>query len=168
MSEEIIKVNGEVKKFINMKCDPETGELMQDEDVAMDDYEAFEMNKKAKQENMIKYYKVLDGKAAVIDAEMARLAELKRITLNKQTSIKWFLTQTMLSDDDKKIDFDTCSASRRKTAGSLEILPEADLQLYTNVVPVEKVDKKAIREALKKGVEIKGCKIVPGETLIIK
>lgn len=166
--EEVFKINGAVKDMVDQKIDPETGEIFDPNETAMLDFEALEMSRKAKQENVILYYRNLGGKVDIIDNEIARLQRLKTVVKNKQQSAKWLLEQSMLHNDERKVEFDTGKAGFRKNPPRLVIDLDADIKAYQHEEVVIKTDKAAIKKALKEGAEIKGCKLEQNERLDIK
>lgn len=167
-SDQIFKVNGRVEQFINQKIDPETGEIFDPNDSAMMDFDAIEMQRAEKQKNLILWHKNLGGKVDIIDNEIARLQRLKTTVKNRQDSAKWLLEQSMLHNDERSLDFDTCKASFKKNPPKVVIEPGAEIEPYTHEEVVTKIDKSAIKEALKGGIQIKGCTLQQDDRLDIK
>lgn len=166
--EPIFKVNGQIESFANSKIDPETGEIFDPHNNALAEFEAIEMQRAHKQKGLILWHKNLGGKVDIIDNEIARLQKLKTVIANKQKSAKWLLEQSMLHNDERAVDFDTCKASFRKNPPRVIIEPGAEIEPYTHEEVVKKIDKQAIKDALKEGVQIKGCKLEQDDRLDIK
>jgi len=124
------------------------------------------MQLKDKAENVLKYERHLETQSIAIDSEIKRLQELKRMVDNRTENIKNYVKYTMEVNDIKKIETTIGNFSLRKTE-SVEILCEVPNK-YMKIKVTKTPDKIAIKEALKKGKEIKGAILKTYNSLIIK
>lgn len=159
-------INEQIKNFLSAHADGETGELVMTVDLASQ-LEALELNRAEKQKNIILYIKNSEGEADIIDAEIKRLGELKRMNAKKQENLKQLLEYSMKQGGEQALDFVTCGAKFKKNPPSLVIDKDADVSSYTKIVTTESVDKMAIKKDIQAGKEITGCRLVSGERLDI-
>lgn len=160
-------INDQVKNFLTAHADQETGELIMTDDLASQ-LEGLELNRAEKQKNIILYVKNAEGEADIIDSEIKRLGDLKRMNAKKQENLKLLLEYSMKQGGETALDFITCGAKFKKNPPSLVIDKDADVSPYMKIVTTESVDKMAIRKDLKEGKEVAGCKMVAGERLEIQ
>lgn len=118
-----------------------------------------------KSENILKYERHLEMQSNAIDAEIKRLQDLKKIADNRIKNIKAYVQYAMESGGIKKIETPIGNLTLRKTE-SVEVTGELPAE-YIKVKVTETPDKKAIKEALKKG-ETLNATIREYNSLIIK
>lgn len=149
-----------------LECiDLETGEI-----VDTDRLEALQMEREAKIENVALWVKELKAEAEAIKAEKLALAERQRVAENKAESLKKWLAWAL---DGQKFSTARCAVSFRKsqkvevTEEGLENLMKAGndaLLTYKTPEP----NKKAIAEAIKDGLNVRGVQLVQNVSTIIK
>ena len=157
MNIEPYEVDESVTAIVDSFIHPETGELIEMELMSDEDIKALEVERKEKQCNLILHYRNLGGKAEIIQREIDRLKRLKQIVENKQEAAKYLLASSMKGHKEKEVDFDFCKAKFKKNPPKLVIAEGTDLSKYEYEETIVKVDKKAIKKALKDGEYISGC-----------
>lgn len=101
-----------------------------------------------------------------IDSEIARLKDLKAKKLAKIKRIKAYAFECMQTMGVKKIETSLGNMSIRKGTGSVNILDESKLtDDYKKVKTEISVDKKAIKDAIKAGIEVEGAELVYNDSL---
>lgn len=123
--------------------------------------------KEDKIENVVKYIRNIEGDIAALKEEINRFAERKRTLENKQSSLKNYLKNFMEMENKKLFKVGNFEIRTRKTAASVNILDEALIEDSFKKVTFT-VDKTAIKEAIKEGIEVKGAELKTGSTVIIK
>lgn len=117
---------------------------------------------------ILKVVENLNGDTSVLDAEIKRLQERKKVILNKQKSMRDYLLHNMQASGIEKIQCPLFTASLRKGVESVQIDDESLLpDEFVKVEVVTKADKNAIKAKLKAGEEIPGASLVRGETTIV-
>ena len=110
----------------------------------------------------------IDSDINSIDSEIKRLQELKRVKKNTIDRLKSNIKDCMELLGTKKVETVLGNISIRKSAGSLVIEDEEKIPaIYKTVEQVVKVDKNIIKDFIKKGHEVEGCRIEYGTTLTI-
>jgi len=159
----IYDINADILNLI----DEETGEIL--------DYEAFEslvMEREAKVENMALCHLELNAEAAAIKAEEDRLKARRQLAERKAERLKNYLANIQAGE---KFKTPRVSISFRSSE-SVKILDEAefiktmmesgDYTYLTYKDPT--VNKTAIKEAIKNGVDVKGACISKNLNIQIK
>ena len=144
--------------------DEETGEILWDED----NFNQLEVERNDKLEAVALYVKSLDADAAAIKAEEKKLADRRSIKERKAERLRSYLTFSMQTFGDTKIETPRVALSFRKSE-SVEItdasyLPRVFCKIEEKITP----DKKAIKQALKAGETINGAELVTRQNLQIK
>lgn len=157
----------EIDQAIAELIDPETGELL--------DYEAFEalqMQREEKLENMALWYKDLCAEVTALETEIANLTERKKAAENKAESLKRYL-DTLLAGE--KFKTARCDVSFRKsTAVKIEdekrfIKDMSAAGMYQYLSYKEPtVNKAEVTNALKSGSRILGAALVEQNNMQIK
>jgi len=154
----------EIAESIMACFDPETGEL-----VDVDAFEALQMERTQKIENIACWIKDLTADAAAIREEEKSLADRRRSMENKAENLKNYLSRFL--GDGEKYSSARCALSWRKSTKV-----EVDLQelykdplsenylLYRDPEP----NKTAIKEAIKAGFTVNGCELIENNNLQIK
>ncbi|CZS03396.1 siphovirus Gp157 family protein [Clostridioides difficile] len=110
----------------------------------------------------------IDSDINSIDSEIKRLQELKRVKKNTIDRLKSNIKDCMELLGTKKVETILGNISIRKSAGSLVIEDEEKIPaIYKTVEQVVKVDKNTIKDFIKKGHEVEGCRIEYSTTLTI-
>ena len=136
-----------------MEClDWETGEILDAERL-----NALQMERQDKVESVALWIKNLSADAIAYKAEKDAFAEREKATLKKIESLKNWLAGAL---EGQKFSTWRCSVTFRKSE-AVEIEDEAMLppELKTEKITYSP-NKTAIKEAIKAGAEIAGCKLV--------
>ena len=154
----------EIDKEILNCIDPETGEI-----IDIDKLNELELEKDAKIENVACWIKELKAEAEAIKAEKLALAERQKVAENKAESLKKWLAYAL---NGEKFKTAKCSVSFRKSEvveitdeGLNNLMKEHD-ELLTYKAP--EPNKKAIKDALKDGLNVEGVQLVQNTSTIIK
>ncbi|MBN9647718.1 siphovirus Gp157 family protein [Terrisporobacter glycolicus] len=115
-------------------------------------------------------FRNMDSQIDAIDAEIKRLQELKKQVKAKDDRLKTMLKNSMEALGATKIETDLGKISIRNNPGSLKI---DDMDLIPNIYKEEvvtttvKVDSNLIKKQIKAGIDIEGCRIEAGTSLIV-
>lgn len=144
--------------------DPETGEL---DETLLAAFEALQMERDTKIENIGCWIKNLAADAEALKAEAKTMTERAKSAEKKADSLKRYLTAAL---NGEKFTSTRCAISWRRSV-SVEIdeaeipeLPEQYIRTKTTIEP----DKTAIKDALKAGEIIEGCRLVEKNNISIK
>ena len=152
------------KALSNFTVDDETGEVIFDDEEIKRLEGAFE----EKVDNIACYIKSLNALSDSIKAEKQALDERLKSNDKKAESLKKFLVMSLEMRDMKKFESARNKLSFRKST-SVVINEDAVLPTkYVKTVVTEKVDKKAIGDALKNGEVVEGCYLKESNNLQIK
>ena len=156
----IYEINEEILNCI----DPETGEI-----IDIDKLNELEFERDAKIENVACWIKELKAEAEAIKAEKLALAERQKVAENKAESLKKWLAYALQGE---KFKTAKCSVSFRKSEvveitdeGLNNLMKEHD-ELLTYKAP--EPNKKAIKDAIKDGLNVEGVQLVQNTSTIIK
>lgn len=152
------------KALSNFTVDDETGEVIFDDEEIKRLEGAFE----EKVDNIACYIKSLNALSDSIKTEKQALDERLKSNDKKVESLKKFLVMSLEMRDMKKFESARNKLSFRKST-SVVINEDAVLPTkYVKTVVTEKVDKKAIGDALKNGEVVEGCYLKESNNLQIK
>lgn len=144
--------------------DPETGEL---DEALFADFEALQMERDAKIENIGCWIKNLEADAAAIKAEAKAMSDRAKAAEKKAEGLRGYLAAVLAGE---KWNSPKVAISWRKSV-AVEIdeaeIPELPEQYIRRKVSVE-ADKTAIKDALKAGETIEGCRLVERQNISIK
>ena len=149
-----------------LECiDLETGEI-----IDTDRLEALKMEREAKIENVALWIKELKAEAEAIKTEKLALAERQKVAENKAESLKKWLAWVL---DGQKFSTARCAVSFRKSQkvevteeGLENLMKSGNDALLTYKAP--EPNKKAIAEAIKDGLNVRGVQLVQNVSTIIK
>ncbi|MEX2953510.1 siphovirus Gp157 family protein [Serratia fonticola] len=116
------------------------------------------------------YVRNLEGLAKTVDEEVKRLADRKKSFENRAKSIRQYVLTCLLASGQDKLKTVANTFTARKGSVSVvidnvDLLPDELVAVQTLVAP----DKKAIKEAIENGVDVKGAHIEIGErTLMVR
>ena len=151
------------EKILNC-IDLETGEI-----IDIDKLNEMQLEKDAKIENVACWIKELKAEAEAIKAEKLALAERQKVAENKAESLKKWLAFAL---NGEKFKTAKCSVSFRKTEsvevteeGLSNLMKEHD-ELLTYKAP--EPNKKAIKDAIKDGLNVEGVRLECNTSTIIK
>lgn len=143
-----------------MDCvDMETGEIIDAEKLA-----SLQIDRKDKIENIALYIKNLRADAAAYKAEKDEFAYRQKVAENKAESLTEYLASILSG---KKVKADRFSISYRKSQ-SVAITDSDSVPDDYKIKQEPKIDKVAIKKAIKDGAEIAGAKLVDKQNIVIK
>ena len=151
----------EINEKIEECVDSETGEIIDEEML-----NALMMSEEEKIENIALWIKNLDSDAEALKKEAQSLTERKRVAENKRDSLKRYLSSYL---DGKKFSTTKVAISWRKS----QTLEETEFFTFDNI-PKEyikttyELKKKDLKDAINKGLEVKGVKLVDKNNIQIK
>ena len=159
----IYEIDQAIIDALENAVDPETGEISEDVAAAL---EALDMQRNEKLENIACYIKDLEAEAKAIRDEEKALAARRKTTERKTERLKDYLAWAL---NGEKFKSPRCAVSFRKST-AVEIAPDALTYLPEQFLRFKdpEADKTAIKDALKAGEIIEGCKLVDNVSMIIK
>ena len=142
----------EIDKAILECIDLETGEL-----IDFERFESLQMEKSQKTENVVLWIKNLQSDALAFKAEKDAFAEREKAAIKKVDQLKEWLAQVL---EGQKFSTAKCAVSFRRSE-KVEVLDENIIPRAYMVESVSsKPDKQLIKEVLKDGQKINGCRLV--------
>lgn len=155
----LYEIRREIADF-EFEVDPETGELLNA--ISWDELNmAFE----EKVENIACYIKNLTSDIADFKAEEEQLAKRRKSNERKVEYLKRLLLDNM---DGQKFSTTRCAVSFKRSVAvqvdDIDHIPAELLRVKTTVEP----NKTAIKDALREGREISGCKLIENTNIQIK
>lgn len=160
----LYEIDREIEAALEGAIDPETGEIIASD--LFEVYEALQIQRDEKIENIGLFIKDLKAEAAAIREEEKALAARRRAAENKAESLEGYLQFNLHGE---KFKTPRLAVSYRKSQkvevdeNRLNEIPEEYLR-YKD----PEVDKKRVSEALKSGQAVPGCKLVDNISMIIK
>jgi len=113
--------------------------------------------------NCIKWEKGIAGDIAVIDEEIKRLQAMKAASIKQRDSFHNYIINSMTLTGIVKIKCPVFSITIRKPMKVVNIIDEALLpEKFTSTIKTVKIDKKAIKQALKTGT-VDGAELIDGK-----
>ena len=150
----------EIDRSILECIDLETGEVIDAERL-----EHLQMDRNQKIENIALWIKNLQSDAMAYKAEKDAFAEREQAATKKAEQLKAYLAQVL---EGQKFSTARCAVSFRRSE-SVTIEDENSIPQEMMVQKVEfKPDKKAIKELLKGGFDVPGCRLVENWNTQIK
>jgi hypothetical protein len=122
----------------------------------------------AKAGNYAKVIANIQGDSDAIDAEIKRLKAMKDSKDRAVTRLKDALKNAMMVSGIEKIDSPIFKLSLRRSEAVEVPVVESLPKFYQNVKTVVTADKMAIKEAIKKGENVFGARIIENFSLQIK
>lgn len=112
-----------------------------------------------KAENIAKVAKELEGKVIVLTNEIQRLNERKQAINNNIVGIKRYLQDEMEKVGKTKIKGELFNIGIQNNPVSVNVIDERKIPLDFFKEQAPKLDKKFLKDELKKGVEIEGAEL---------
>lgn len=132
--------------------DPETGEIPADYDERIN---AIEASAAEKVENICRYIAVVEGQSDMLSGQLERLSSRKSVLQNKIKRLKTYLHDYMSLTKQYRIEADTFTVRLQANPPSLYLPdPESVADEFKSVQQVVKIDKNAIKNALKRGANL--------------
>lgn len=157
----------EIDNAILDLIDPETGEVMD-----YDAFEALQMEREQKIDNMALWIKDLDAEQAALDTEAKKLTERRDAARRKRDRLKEYLARVL--DGEKRSTPQYAVSYRNSEACELYDEGAAIMWLVAHgyddgyVIVKESVSKSAVKELLKRGEEVSGAVLVKRQSMSIK
>jgi hypothetical protein len=134
----------------------------------LDKFDSLQIEKKTKQQNVIKFVRHLKNDQDVIKKEIDRLKKLKTIAANREKWLLEYLGKSMEIDGIDKLDFTTDKAAFRKNPVRVVIDTEEKVpEKYKKKEITYKIDKEELKKDLKAGDIIAGCRLEQTQRLQI-
>ena len=143
--------------------DPDTGEIVDEE--AYNDFCQLEMDRDQKIENVGLWIKDLKAESEAIKAEADKLLSRKKVADNEIERLKDFLSRAL---NGEKFKTARLSVSYRRTESVSVCVPVSELPPDMIHWKDPEPDKKAIKEAIKNGMQIEGCKLEEKQSIQIR
>lgn len=162
----LYEINIHLRKVIEegFSIDEETGEILFDEENLNELKEAF----KDKLDGIACYIKDLNAKADAIKKEIDNLKERKEACERKADKLKDYIANALKVTDLDGIETPRNKIGFRKST-SVKVNDETLISYrYFTEKTEKKLNKKAVLEDLKKGIEVDGCELEVKRNLQIK
>ena len=154
----LYELNQKFNEF-EFEIDEETGEILNAEEL-----DKIELERNEKLENIGLWIKNLESDAEAYKREKDSFAEKERLAKNKVESLKKYLNFVLNGDTFKS---DRVNITYRKST-ALNVIDEYVIPKKYFVKQAPKLDKKAVKDAIKSGKKVKGTEIIEKENIQIK
>lgn len=148
----------EIENF-ELQIDEETGELLN-----IDELDALQLEKDTKVENICLLIKNLKSDAVAYKAEKDAFEKKRKAAENKAEKLTAYVDYILAGDNFKSSKV-TVSHRRSEQVECFDLL-EVDPDYLRFKEP--ELDKKKIKDALKQGIEVKGCQLVERQNIQIR
>lgn len=139
-----------------------------DIELLQDTLEAIEEPIREKVENIGKLIRKFESESLAIEAEIKRLQDRNSRSKRNAERLKEYVSDNLQRASIEKVEGNLFTFSFRKST-SVNILDETVIpKEFINEKVVTSVDKKAVGDALKNGVEVSGCELVTKQNLQFK
>ena len=154
----LYELNQKFNEF-EFEIDEEIGEILNAEEL-----DKIELERNEKLENIGLWIKNLESDAEAYKREKDSFAEKERLAKNKVESLKKYLNFVLNGDTFKS---DRVNITYRKST-ALNVIDEYVIPKKYFVKQAPKLDKKAVKDAIKSGKKVKGAEIIEKENIQIK
>lgn len=159
----LYEIDKKLEEAFEKAIDPETGEMNDEE--AFEQYEALSLERDAKIEGIALWIKNMKSDAEAIKAEKLALADRQKHLENKVERVTAFLERALAGE---KFQSARVAISYRKST-SVEIEDTAVYYLPMDYLKIKKEpDKMLIKDFLKAGGQLPGCKLAEKQNMAIK
>lgn len=148
----------EIENF-DLQIDEETGELLN-----IDELDALQLEKDTKVENICLWIKNLKSDAEAYRTEKKAFEQKIRAAENKAARLTAYVDYILAGD---KFKSSKVSVSYRKSE-QIECADLLDVDVDYLRYKEPELDKKKIKDAIKAGIEVKGCQLVERQNLQIR
>ena len=148
----------EIENF-DLQIDEETGEILN-----MDELDALQLEKDAKVENICLWIKNLKSDAEAYRTEKKAFEQKIRAAENKAAKLTAYVDYILAGN---KFKSSKVSVSYRKSE-QIECADLLDVDVDYLRYKEPELDKKKIKDAIKAGIEVKGCQLVERQNLQIR
>lgn len=143
--------------------------IEKDDDQSLVEYlDSVQLQISEKIDNVVRYRRTMELTADAIDNEIKRLEVLKKSYERKADSLKNYLSYCLIRMGEKKMDTPIAKLSLRKSDSVVIDSEDRIPEKFIATSIVKKVDKIAIKEAIKAGEDVGGVHIETKQNLIIK
>lgn len=143
----------------------EEGEVTPEELQETGNMLAIELQNKSR--NIIGYEKSIELAINTYKDEEKRLAERRKVLENKLDRYKEYVKKNMEQMGLQKIETPLGVLSISKVRASVEVIDESMISNeYKTQTVVQTIDKNAIREAIRKGINVQGVKLIDDKTTL--
>ncbi len=143
----------------------EEGEVTPEELQETGNMLAIELQNKSR--NIIGYEKSIELAISTYKDEEKRLAERRKVLENKLDRYKEYVKKNMEQMGLQKIETPLGVLSISKVRASVEVIDESMISNeYKTQTVVQTIDKNAIREAIRKGINVQGVKLIDDKTTL--
>ena len=181
MNKNLFEIADDMMVLLEYSVDPETGEMIEDEEQFNELYNSIQIDLNTKLDNTNCLQKMLDGEIEVIDKEIKRLTAEKSARVRKKEWLKnrvdTFVRRQFTDEHGNldteglnkyKIDLPHSKISYRKSDSvdvfNMDLLPTK----YIKKKVEESPDKTSIKNDIKNGKEISGARIITNYNIQIK
>ncbi|HEC16028.1 MAG TPA: siphovirus Gp157 family protein [Sedimenticola sp.] len=162
----LYEISQDYLQALDVFTDPEADIPLE---AAMDTLEGIEGQLQDKAVNVAKFMQNLDATARAIKEAEQKMATRRKAIENRARWIKDYLKSNMEAAGITKIESPWFRLAIQKNPGAVEIIDEASLpdDFKTEVVTV-KIDKAAIKQAIRGGAEVPGAILSQGTRLVVR
>lgn len=157
----LYEINAELTRLWDAAVDPETGEVNAD---LYEQFDALQMEKDQKVENIALWIKNLRSDAEAIKAEAQTLQARAKAASNKADRLSAYIEQALGGE---KFQTPRVNISYRSSS-SVEIVDPTKIPVKFWRLKDPEFDKTAIKAAFKEGKEVPGCGLKANRSMIIK
>ncbi len=145
------------------EINPETGEIINNDETLKQLFEEMELNLALKLENSQRYIIDTLSQSDTLKEEARRLNDRAKVLANKANRVKELMKDALVATGEKKLKTDLFNFSIR-TSKSVQV---DDLEELSReyVKMTRSADKTLIKKALADGIEIPGCSMVENQSL---
>lgn len=155
-------LTGRIKNLEDAFC--EDNEVNDYVNLALDN---LDMEFEEKVENIVKFIRNMEADVTAIKEEKKRLSDKQKVLENRITRMKDYISENMGMIGKKKVKAGLFNVSIKKCPPSVLVEDINKLPELYKVIKTE-ADKTAIKDILKNGGEIEGCRLESKEILNIK
>ncbi|WP_129598576.1 siphovirus Gp157 family protein [Anaerophilus nitritogenes] len=137
------------------------------QEIVLESLEEIKEDFNIKAENVCKVMKSIELEAKGIKEEEKRLSDRRKVLESRVSNLKEYLDSNMKAIGVKKIKGNVFTLSIQKNPPSIDI-KDAKLIPQEYKVVTESIDKAAIKDALKQGIEVIGAELKQTESLRIR
>lgn len=139
-----------------------------DEQAFYDTLDSIDEAIELKVENTAKMIREIEGKSLVIADEIKRLQAKKQTLDNRTKGMKEYIQQSMEATGIQKVEGTLLNVTIQKNPVSVRVIDEETIPLSFFVEQKPKLDKQALKDELKNGLELPGAELVQTESLRIR
>jgi hypothetical protein len=166
----LFELSTQYAQLVDMLEAAQTGETdALDAEMLKDTLDAIGEAIEAKADNIARIMNELSTVEEAIKAEIERLQGRAGIIKKQRESLKTYLQAAMESTGKDKFKTSFYSFTIRNNPASVQIVDESAIPSeFIREVTEKRIEKKAIAEVLKSGVEVAGCTLAQSRSLVIK